>query len=187
MIAAGFDGTISSSASCKDDSVLSQPFSHGMHFGGDEEIYVPNDGIALSEYAVKYAAWREANITAYGPSAPPSQFMNVAHDVMVTAIITAMRFENGGGDADDNAGFIAFMAAQDNWHRAGRSKPMDCTTNSSEFVSVCKKDSGYYVWNGFDNGGWSYGPLGTELLDASDLLLRLADGPNSRANWTVTE
>jgi hypothetical protein len=106
--------------------------------------------------------------------------MNVAHDVMVTAIITAMRFENGGGDVDDNASLIAFMAGQDNWNRAGRSKPMNCTTNSAEFVSVCKKDAGFYVWNGFDNGGWSYGPLGTEILDATDILLRLAEGANAR-------
>ncbi len=180
MVAAGYDGAIVSSASCKDDSVLSQPYSHGMTFGGEEEIYTPNDGIQLSAYQTKYNPWRLANLDAYGPDAPKSQFMNVAHDVMVTAIITAMRFENGGGDVDDNASFIAFMAGQDNWNRAGRSKPMDCTQNSSEFVSVCKKDSGYYIWNGFDNGGWSYGPLGTEILDATDLLLRMAEGANAR-------
>jgi hypothetical protein len=180
MKAAGYTGAIVSSASCKDDSVLSQSFSHGMIFGGDEEIYTPNDGIVLSPYVTKYSAWREANLDAYGPDAPKSQFMNVAHDVMVTAIITAMRFENGGGDVDDNASFIAFMAGQDNWHRAGRSISMDCTQNSSEFVSVCRKDSGYYIWNGFDNGGWSYGPLGTDLIDATDLLLRMAEGANAR-------
>ena len=38
MVAAGYDGVIVSSASCKDDSVLSQPFSHGMVISGEEEI-----------------------------------------------------------------------------------------------------------------------------------------------------
>ena len=180
MVAAGYDGAIVSSASCKDDSVISQSYSHGMTMQGEEEIYTPNDGIQLSAYQTKYNPWREANLDAYGPDAPKSQFMNVAHDVMVTAIITAMRFENGGGDVDDNAGLIAFMAGQNNWNRAGRSKPMDCTSNSAEFVSVCKKDAGFYIWNGFDNGGWSYGPLGTEILDATDILLRLAAGDNAR-------
>ena len=103
MVAAGYEGEIVSSASCKDDSVLSQPFSHGMTFGGEEEIYTPNDGIELSPYQTKYNPWREANIDAYGPDAPKSQFMNVVHDVMVTAIITLMRFENSGGDVEDNA------------------------------------------------------------------------------------
>ena len=180
MVAAGYDGVIVSSASCKDDSVLSQPFSHGMVISGEEEIYTPNEGIELSAYQTKYNPWRDANQDAYGPDAPKSQFMNVAHDVMVTAIITMMRFENGGGDVDDNAALIEYLAGQDNWNRAGRSKPMDCTTNSSEFVSVCKKDAGYYIWNGYENGGWSYGPLGTEILDATDLLLRMAEGPNAR-------
>jgi len=180
MVAAGYEGQIVSSASCKDDSVLSQPFSHGMTFGGDEEIYTPNDGIQLSYYATKYQAWREANIEAYGPDAPLSVFMNVAHDVMTTALITLMRLENEGGDVDDNAAVIEYFAGQDNWHRAGRSVPMDCTQNSSEFVSVCKKDSGYYIWNGYENGGWSYGPLGTDLIDGTDLLLRMADGANAR-------
>ena len=180
MVAAGYEGEIVSSASCKDDSVLSQPFSHGMTFGGEEEIYTPNDGIQLSPYQTKYNPWREANIDAYGPDAPKSQFMNVAHDVMVTAIITLMRFENSGGDVEDNAAVIEYLVGQDNWNRAGRSLPMDCTTNSSEFVSVCKKDSGYYIWNGYDNGGWSYGPLGTDLIDGTDLLLRMAEGANAR-------
>ena len=180
MVAAGYDGVIVSSASCKDDSVLSQPFSHGMIISGEEEIYTPNEGIELSAYQTKYNPWRDANQDAYGPDAPKSQFMNVAHDVMVTAIITMMRFENSGGDVDDNAALIEYLAGQDNWNRAGRSKPMDCTTNSSEFVSVCKKDAGYYIWNGYDNGGWSYGPLGTEILDATDLLLRMAEGANAR-------
>ena len=180
MLAAGYDGHIVSSASCKDDSILAQEFSHGMTFGGDEEIYTPNDGIELSYYTTKYAAWRDANQDAYGPTAPKSQFMNVAHDVMVTAIITLMRFENEGGDVDDGEAVIAYFAGQDSWHRAGRSVPMDCTTNSSEFVSVCKKDSGYYIWNGYDNGGWGYGPLGTDLIDGTELLLRMADGANAR-------
>ena len=180
MVAAGYDGVIVSSASCKDDSVLSQSFSHGMVIAGEEEIYTPNEGIELSGYQTKYNPWRDANQDAYGPDAPKSQFMNVAHDVMVTAIITMMRFENGGGDVDDNAALIEYLAGQDNWNRAGRSKPMDCTTNSSEFVSVCKKDAGYYIWNGYENGGWSYGPLGTEILDATDLLLRMAEGANAR-------
>ena len=180
MVAAGYDGVIVSSASCKDDSVLSQPFSHGMVISGEEEIYTPNEGIELSAYQTKYNPWRDANQDAYGPDAPKSQFMNVAHDVLVTAVITMMRFENGGGDVDDNAALIEYLAGQDNWNRAGRSKPMNCTTNSSEFVSVCKKDAGYYIWNGYENGGWSYGPLGTEILDATDLLLRMAEGANAR-------
>ena len=180
MVAAGYDGVIVSSASCKDDSVLSQPFSHGMVISGEEEIYTPNEGIELSAYQTKYNPWRDANQDAYGPDAPKSQFMNVAHDVLVTAVITMMRFENEGGDVDDNAALIEYLAGQDNWNRAGRSKPMNCTTNSSEFVSVCKKDAGYYIWNGYENGGWSYGPLGTEILDATDLLLRMAEGANAR-------
>ena len=40
-------------------------------------------------------------------------------------------------------------------------KPMDCTTSVRIRISQ-KKDAGYYIWNGYENGGWSYGPLGTE-------------------------
>ena len=31
-----------------------------------------------------------------------------------------MHFENDGGDVDDNAALIEYLAGQDNWNRAGR-------------------------------------------------------------------
>ena len=67
------------------------------------------------------------------------------------------------------------MATQSNMHRAGAETPLDCTTNSSEFVSVCAKDMGYYPWTG-PGGQFEYGPLGPNNLDSSELILRAAEG-----------
>ena len=96
----------------------------------------------------------------YGPTVPQSAFIEVAHDVVITGLLQMIMFDAMGGDVDnDPAGFIEFMATQSNMHRAGSETPLDCTNNSPEFVSVCAKDMGYYIWMALE------GSLNTDLLD----------------------
>ena len=170
----GYEGGVVASGSCRDDSVTSNPASAGVHFGSS--CCIPDRPDLWDPYTAKYYEWRNASIDSYGPTVPKSNFMEVGHDVLIAGIIQMIRFEAAGGDIDnDAAGFSNFLATQDNMNRPGEAIPLDCTTNSSEFVSVCQKSSGYYVWSG-PGGQFEYGPLGEELLDATDLILRAAEG-----------
>ena len=170
----GYEGGIVTSGACRDDSVLANPASAGVHFGSN--LGIPERPDLWSDYKVKYYEWREASLERYGPTVPQSAFMEVAHDVVITGLLQMIMFDAMGGDVDnDPAGFIEFMATQSNMHRAGAETPLDCTTNSSEFVSVCAKDMGYYVWTG-PGGQFEYGPLGPNNLDSAELILRAAEG-----------
>lgn len=170
----GYDGGVVASGSCRDDSVTANPASAGVHFGSS--CCIPDRPDLWDPYTAKYYEWRNASIDSYGPTVPKSNFMEVGHDVLIAGIIHMTRFVEAGGDIDnDPAGFSSFLASQDNMNRPGEAIPLNCTTNSSEFVSVCQKSSGYYVWSG-PGGQFEYGPLGEELLDATDLILRAAEG-----------
>ena len=174
LAANGYEGGIVTSGACRDDSVLANPASAGVHFGSN--LGIPERPDLWSDYKVKYYEWREASLDRYGPTVPQSAFMEVAHDVVITGLLQMIMFDAMGGDVDnDPAGFIEFMATQSNMHRAGSETPLDCTTNSSEFVSVCAKDMGYYPWTG-PGGQFEYGPLGPSNLDSSELILRAAEG-----------
>ena len=174
LAANGYEGGIATSGACRDDSVLANPASAGVHFGSN--LGIPERPDLWSDYKVKYYEWREASLERFGPTVPQSAFMEVAHDVVITGLLQMIMFGDMGGDVDnDPAGFIDFMASQDNMHRAGSETPLNCTTNSDEFVSVCAKDMGYYVWSG-PGGQFEYGPLGPNNLDSSELILRAAEG-----------
>ena len=174
LAANGYEGGIVTSGACRDDSVLANPASAGVHFGSN--LGIPERPDLWSDYKVKYYEWREASLDRYGPTVPQSAFMEVAHDVVITGLLQMIMFDAMGGDVDnDPAGFIEFMATQSNMHRAGSETPLDCTTNSPEFVSVCAKDMGYYPWTG-PGGQFEYGPLGPSNLDSSELILRAAEG-----------
>ena len=170
----GYTGGIVASGSCRDDSVLNNPASAGVHFGS--ACCIPDRPDLWDPYTAKYYEWRNASIDSYGPTVPKSQFMEVGHDVLIAGVIHMTRFVEAGGDIDnDPAGFSNFLATANNLNRPGEAIPLDCTTNSSEFVSVCQKSQGYYVWSG-PGGQFEYGPLADELLDATDLILRAAEG-----------
>ena len=170
----GYDGSVVMSGSCKDDSVLSNPASAGVHVGS--RCCIPDRPDLWDPYLVKYYDWRNANIDAFGPTVPKSNFMEIAHDVVMTGLIQMLLFDATGGDVDnDPAGFIDFMATQSNMHRTGNPGPIDCTKNSNEFVSVCQKAQGYFIWGG-PGGQFEFGPLGPDLIDATELILRAADG-----------
>ena len=66
------DTTVLLLPSCKDDSVLSQPFSHGMVISGEEEIYTPNEGIELGAYR-KCNPWRDV-------TKMPMALMHLSHN-----------------------------------------------------------------------------------------------------------
>ncbi len=167
----GYDGNIVMSGSCKDTSVLSNPASAGVHIGA--ACCIPDRPDLWDPYNVKYYDWRNANLDAFGPTVPRSSFMEIAHDVVMTSLIQMIRFVDSGGDIDnDPAGFMDFIGTQSNLHRTGNPSSIDCTQNSEEFVSVCQKEQGYYVWSG-PGGQFDFGPLETQL-DATDLILRTA-------------
>tara|TARA_Y100000766_G_scaffold8809_1_gene6582 strand:+ start:4226 stop:5848 length:1623 start_codon:yes stop_codon:yes gene_type:complete len=177
----GYNGGVVASGSCRDDSVTSNPASAGVHFGSS--CCIPDRPDLWDPYTTKYNEWRNASIDRYGPTAPKSNFMEVGHDVLIAGIIQMTRFIEAGGDIDnDPEGFSNFLATQDNMNRPGIAIPLDCTTNNNEFISVCQKSSGYYIWSG-PGGQFEYGPLGEELLDATDLILRAAESnPRSAVN-----
>ena len=174
LAANGYPGGIVASGSCRDDSVLSNPASAGVHFGSNLGITDRPD--LWSDYKIKYTAWRDASFDRYGPTVPDSAFLETAHDVVITGLLQMIMFTDMGGDIDnDPAGFIDFMATQSNLHRAGLETSLNCTNNSDEFVSVCAKDMNYYIWDG-PGGQFEYGPLGPNNLDAAELILRAAEG-----------
>ncbi len=173
LSSAGVEASIDASGSCRDDSVLSNPASAGVTFGGVDQIFERPD--LWTEYQTKSFNLREAALDAYGPEAPKSSFMEVAHDVMMSAFILFLRAEADGIDIDDNAAFIDFLVSQDNLFRVGGNKGQNCTTNASEFISVCQKQMNQFVWSG-PGGQFEYGPAGEEGVDVTDLLIRTAEG-----------
>ena len=167
----GYDGNVVMSGSCKDTSVLSNPASAGVHIGA--ACCIPDRPDLWDAYTAKYYDWRNGNLDAFGPTVPRSSFMEIAHDVVITALIQMIQFVEDGGDIDnDAAGFMDHIGTQSNLHRAGNPRSIDCTQNSEEFVSVCQKEQGYYVWSG-PGGEFSYGPSESQI-DATDLILRTA-------------
>ena len=66
LAANGYPGGIVASGSCRDDSVLSNPASAGVHFGSNLGITDRPD--LWSDYKIKYTAWRDASFDRYGPT-----------------------------------------------------------------------------------------------------------------------
>ena len=117
LAANGYPGGIVASGSCRDDSVLANPASAGVHFGSNLGITDRPD--LWSDYKIKYTAWRDASFDRYGPTVPDSAFLETAHDVVITGLLQMIMFTDMGGDIDnDPAGFIDFLATQSNMHRA---------------------------------------------------------------------
>jgi hypothetical protein len=174
LASAGVEATIVASGACRDDSVLANPASTGVHFGGGDTIFERPD--LWDDYQTKYFNFREASLAARpNQDAPSSTFMEVGHDVMMTVWVQMSRFENEGGDIDDNAAVIEFLAGQTAMFRPGFVVPLNCSTNGVEFVSVCNKFSNNYIWSG-PGGQFDYGPSGTDGVDVTDLLARTAEG-----------
>jgi ABC-type branched-subunit amino acid transport system substrate-binding protein len=174
LSSAGVEATIVASGSCRDDSVLANPASAGVHFGGGDTITDRPD--LWTEYQQKYFDFRDASLNARpNKEAPESAFMEVGHDVMMTVWVQMSRMQNDGGDINDAPAVIAFLSGQSNLFRPGFARPLDCTTNGVEFVSVCNKFSNNYIWSG-PGGQFDYGPAGTEGVDVTDLLARTAEG-----------
>ena len=174
LAGAGVAATLVASGSCRDDSVLSNPASAGVHFGGTDTIFDRPD--LWSPYETKYNEFREASLDARpNQDAPKSSFMEVAHDVTLTAWLHMNMMAEAGGDIDDGAAVLDYFTTLEPFFRPGLVKPMDCSTNGEEFVSVCQKSSNYFVWSGPD-GQFEFGPAGTDGVDATDLLARTAVG-----------
>jgi len=172
LAAADVQAQIVASGACRDDSVLANPASVGAEFGGTDTIFERPD--LWSDYQIKNFEVREAALDARpNQDAPKSTFMEVAHDVAMSAFILMLRAEAEGISIDDNAAFLAFIQAQDNLFRVGGVNGQNCTTNTSEFESVCQKVHSSYLWDGEQ---FQFGAQGEEPIDVTDLLSRTAEG-----------
>ncbi len=172
LSSAGVEATIVMSGSCRDDSVLANPASAGVHVGGVDTITERPD--LWNDYQILSFDVREAALDAFGPEAPKSAFMEVAHDVMMSAWVALTLMDNSGVDIDDGASVTDYFVNATNLFRVAGAKGQDCTTNASEFVSVCQKQMNNYVWSG-PGGQFEYGPSGEEGVDVTDILRRVGE------------
>jgi ABC-type branched-subunit amino acid transport system substrate-binding protein len=169
LAAAGVEATIVASGSCRDTAVEANPASVGVHFGSAGKIFERPD--LWTEWETKTATARDAAIEAFGPESPKSSFMEVAHDVVMSAWVQMSILADGGSDLSDPAEIRAAFAEQSNLYRHN-GPPVNCTNNASEFESVCNKLTTYYVWDGEQ---YQLGPLEGEYLDVAELLQAVSD------------
>jgi hypothetical protein len=173
LSSAGVTATVVASGACRDDSVLANPASVGVHFGGTDRI--PDREDLWTPYQTKNNAIRQAAIDAFGPEAPQSAFMEVSHDVMMSAWVAFLLMEEQGISVDDSPAVIDYFVTADNMFRVGGVAGQNCTTNTSEFVSVCQKALNFYTWSG-PGGQFDFGPAGEAGIDVTDILVRTGEG-----------
>lgn len=169
LAAAGVEATIVASGSCRDTSVEENPASVGVHFGSAGKIFERPD--LWSEWETKEHNARQAAIDAFGPDSPQSSFMEVAHDVVMTAWVQLSLLAEGGSDLTDSAAITAAFAEQSNLYRHN-GPSLDCTNNAAEYQSVCNTLTTYYIWDGEQ---YNYSDLGPEYIDVTELLLAVEE------------
>jgi branched-chain amino acid transport system substrate-binding protein len=169
IAAAGVEATVVASGSCRDTSVEENPASVGVHFGSAGKIFERPD--LWTEWETKEHNARQEAIDAFGPESPQSSFMEVAHDVVMSAWVQMSILAEGGSDLTDPAEITAAFAEQSNLYRHN-GPPLNCTDNAPEFQSVCNKLTTYYVWDGEQ---YNEGPLALEFLNVADLLAAVGE------------
>jgi hypothetical protein len=166
--AAGYAGDIVVSTACDDASVKALPESKGLIIEVQE---YKADAAGLTPFHKFEIDARTAAIKAYGPKAAESAFM---HDAFAT-IVWAQQITNdmvaAGKDPFKQADLLTGIKGLGRSHLVGR-PPVDCSTNTSEYQSICLKTVSFATWDG---KAYVADPaLGGKSLDLTDLFNKVA-------------
>jgi branched-chain amino acid transport system substrate-binding protein len=168
--AAGVEAQIVVSTACVDDTVLGLPESEGMLV--ELQGYNIADPASLTDFATFELGVREEAITAYGPEAAVSVFMNDSFSTMIWAWQIANQVAADGGDPFDQATLAEALASLGSYHFVGR-PPVDCAGAPEEYQSICYREATYLLWNGEE---YTTDPdLGTDYINVTELMTTVAE------------